>query len=127
MDPVLGDARRGLEVVAKPKGVSHFVHGHLLDTLQDQLVELRLAGLLALLGCHLNHPFHVDRVRIASVDQAARRVGQDVDSRVSKRADDSVGNLLAGLVLSVMDAGDDPIRFGQDVVRPARLWADDPN
>ena len=39
------------------------------------------------------------------------------DVRVFERAENAVGDLLARLLLAVVDAGDDPIGLGQHIVR----------
>ena len=58
----------------------------------------------------------VDGVRLAAVDQPAGGMGDDRDVRVLERAENAVGDLLARLLLAVVDAGDDPVGLGQHVV-----------
>ena len=63
------------------------------------------------------HLLEVDLVRLAAIDQPARRMGDDRDVRILECTEDAFGDLLARLILAVMDAGHDPIGFGEHIVR----------
>ena len=63
-----------------------------------------------------NDLIQIDGVWLAAVDQPAGRMGDDRDMRIFQRAENPLGDLLARLLLAVVDAGDDPIGFGQHVV-----------
>ncbi len=69
------------------------------------------------LAAVIKHGFEIDGVRFAAIDQPPGRVGDDRDVRILERAEDPIGDLLARLLLSVVDAGDDPVGFGQHIVR----------
>src|SRR5215207_11424593 len=58
----------------------------------------------------------VDAVGLAAADQAPGEVADAVDVRVFDRGDDAVRHLLFGDVEGGVDAGDDPVEGGDEVV-----------
>ena len=72
---------------------------------------------LALIARGTEHGLQVNVVGLAAVDQPAGRMGDGRDIRIGQRSENALRDLLARLVLAVMDAGHDPIGLGQHVVR----------
>ena len=71
----------------------------------------------AVLGGGTHDRVEIDVVGGAAVDQPAGRVGDAIDVGVLDGTQDSIGDLVAGLFLTVMNAGQNPIRHGQTIVR----------
>ena len=67
--------------------------------------------------CRGKDGFKIDVVRVATIDQSAGRMSDRVHVWVLDRADDSVGDLLTRLPLAIMDCGQHPIGFGENLVR----------
>ena len=79
---------------------------------------------LAVLAGGLHHRVEVDLVGLSLEQHAAGRMGKARDVRIGQGAEHAAGDLLARLLLAVMDAGDHPIGLGQHVVgqvEPAAL------
>ena len=63
------------------------------------------------------HLVEIDRIRLAAIDDPAGRMGDDRDVWILERAENPLGDLLARLLLAVVNAGDHPIALGQHIVR----------
>ena len=68
-----------------------------------------------------DHPLHVDRVGLALADQAAGRVGEDVEVRVVHRAQHALGLLRGRQLELAVDRRDDEVELAEDVVRQVEL------
>ena len=67
-------------------------------------------------GGGLGDRLDVDPVGLAAADQAAGEVADAVDVRVLDRGEDALGHLLFGDREGGVDAGDDPVERGDEVV-----------
>ena len=58
----------------------------------------------------------VDLIRFAAIDDSPRGMGDGRNMRIGQGIDDAFCDLITGLILAVVDAGDDPIGVGQHLV-----------